>query len=133
LTGQRRTRIVSRDFERSDARLALGRASPLGGCVIPAAPFDALQQLAEARSSARHAGEYMSEIQTLLAEELPQVEAALSAATSGPVPVEQSAVQLVMAGGKRVRPLSALLVERVCGALRLRPSHRRRPRCSTTM
>jgi octaprenyl-diphosphate synthase len=83
--------------------------------VIPAAPFDALQQLAEARSSARHAGEYMSEIQSLLADELPRVEAALSAATSGPVPLDQSAAHLVMAGGKRVRPLSALLVERVCG------------------
>ena len=83
--------------------------------MIPAAPFDALQQLAAARSSARHAGEYMSEIQSLLADELPRVEAALSGATSGPVPVDQSAAHLVMAGGKRVRPLSTLLVERVCG------------------
>jgi octaprenyl-diphosphate synthase len=83
--------------------------------VIPAAPFDALLEQAQARSSARHAGEYMSEIQSLLADELPRVEAALRTACAGPAPLDQSAAQLVTAGGKRVRPLSTLLVERVCG------------------
>lgn len=83
--------------------------------MIPAAPFKALQDVARSHSSAQHAGEYMTEIQALLAESLPRVEAAVQRATAGPEPLEAASTQLVMAGGKRVRPLTALLVDRVCG------------------
>src|ERR1700741_2846390 len=83
--------------------------------MIPAAPFKALQDVAQSRSSARHAGEYMSEIQQLLADALPLVEAAVERATAGPLPLQEASAHLVLAGGKRVRPLTALLVDRVCG------------------
>jgi octaprenyl-diphosphate synthase len=83
--------------------------------MIPAAPFQALQDVARSRSSAHHAGEFMSEIQGLLADSLPLVEAAVKRATSGPDPLPEAAANLVLAGGKRVRPLTALLVHRTCG------------------
>ena len=83
--------------------------------MIPAAPFKALQEVASSRSSARHAGEYMSEIQALLADSLPLVELAVERATAGPAPLRDASAHLVLAGGKRVRPLTALLVHRVCG------------------
>jgi octaprenyl-diphosphate synthase len=83
--------------------------------MIPAAPFKALQDVAQSRSSARHAGEYMSEIQQLLADSLPLMEAAVERATAGPAPLQEASAHLVLAGGKRVRPLTAMLVNRVCG------------------
>jgi octaprenyl-diphosphate synthase len=83
--------------------------------MIPAAPFKALQEVARSRSSAEHAGEYMNEIQQLLSDSLPQVETAVQRATLGPEPLQEASAHLVMAGGKRVRPLTALLVNRVCG------------------
>src|SRR5687768_13977661 len=83
--------------------------------MIPAAPFKALQDVAKARSSAQQAGEYMGEIHSLLADSLPQVEAAVARATAGPAPLQEASAHLVLAGGKRVRPLTALLVDRVCG------------------
>ena len=83
--------------------------------MIPAAPFKALQDVARSRSSAAQAGEYMSEIQGLLADSLPLVEAAVERATVGPTPLQDASAHLVLAGGKRVRPLTALLVDRVCG------------------
>lgn len=84
--------------------------------MIPAAPFGALQHAAQAHSSAANAGEYMFQIHTLLAEALPALERTLaSAAASGAEPLDKSAAQLVLAGGKRVRPLTTLLVTRACG------------------
>lgn len=83
--------------------------------MIPAAPFQALQDVAKSRSSAHQAGEFMSEIQGLLAESLPLVEAAVARATAGPEPLPEASANLVLAGGKRVRPLTALLVHRTCG------------------
>jgi octaprenyl-diphosphate synthase len=83
--------------------------------MIPTAPFDALQDAARAHSSANHAGEYMHEIQRLLAESLPEVEVALQRATEGPEPLDEASAHLVMAGGKRVRPVSTLLVHGACG------------------
>jgi octaprenyl-diphosphate synthase len=83
--------------------------------MIPAAPFEALQAVAKSHSSAHSAGEFMKEISELLADSLPAVEQAVQLATKGPVPLEEASGHLVMAGGKRVRPLTALLVNRVCG------------------
>jgi octaprenyl-diphosphate synthase len=84
--------------------------------MIPAAPFEALQRAAQAHSSASNAGEYMLQIHTLLAEVLPALERSLAAAAAkGVPPLDKAAEQLVLAGGKRVRPLTTLLVTRACG------------------
>lgn len=83
--------------------------------MIPAAPFEALQQTAKAHSSAAHAGEYMSQIQELLYESLPVLERLVDQAAAGPEPLPEAARQLVSAGGKRVRPITTLLVAKACG------------------
>ncbi|HEY2734935.1 MAG TPA: polyprenyl synthetase family protein [Polyangiales bacterium] len=58
----------------------------------------------------------MSQIHGLLSESLPALEALLEATCRrGPAPLDAAAEQLVLAGGKRVRPLAALLVTRACG------------------
>ena len=84
--------------------------------MIPPEPFAALQHTAEVHTSARTAGEYMGQIQRLLAESLPLLETELARACQrGPAPLDAAAEQLVLAGGKRVRPLACLLVTRACG------------------
>jgi len=84
--------------------------------MIPAEPFEALKDVAYTHTSARTAGEYMGQIQHLLAECLPVLETQLAAACErGPAPLDEAAKQLVLAGGKRVRPLACLLVTRACG------------------
>jgi octaprenyl-diphosphate synthase len=84
--------------------------------MIPAAPFEALQRTARAHSSAATAGEYMVKIHGLLSESLPALEALLERACErGEAPLDAAAKQLVLAGGKRVRPLTTLLVTRACG------------------
>lgn len=84
--------------------------------MIPAAPFAALQHAAQAHSSAANAGEYMSQIAVLLGETLPELERVLGrAAGRGVDPLDQAAKQLVLAGGKRVRPITTFLVARACG------------------
>lgn len=84
--------------------------------MIPAGPFEALQTAAQAHSSAANAGEYMIQIHALLGEALPALERVLAAsAARGVTPLDKSAEQLVLAGGKRVRPLTTLLVTRACG------------------
>lgn len=84
--------------------------------MIPAAPLEGLQQAARAHSSAANAGEYMIQIHGLLAESLPALEATLSEVVArGPGPLDAAAKQLVLAGGKRVRPLAVLLSTRACG------------------
>jgi octaprenyl-diphosphate synthase len=57
----------------------------------------------------------MDEVQALLADVLPRLEAELEAATSAVTPLDLAAKNLVLAGGKRVRPLAMLLVTRACG------------------
>jgi octaprenyl-diphosphate synthase len=83
--------------------------------MIPAASMEALAQVAKTHSAASASAEHMAEIQRLLGEALPAVEAAVKKATSGPSPLDEASAQLVMAGGKRVRPLTTLLVHRACG------------------
>lgn len=51
----------------------------------------------------------------MLGESLPALEAAARAACEGPTPLDQAALHLVGAGGKRIRPLTTLLVTRACG------------------
>ena len=94
--------------------------------MIPAAPFKALHQVAKSRSSAHHAGEYMSEIQALLAESLPRSRPRWQRATTRPGAARKRPRRnLVLAGGKRVRPLTSLLVNR---AVRRRRRTRRAAR-----
>jgi octaprenyl-diphosphate synthase len=58
----------------------------------------------------------MMQIHALLGELLPALEQLLArAAARGPTPLDGAAEQLVLAGGKRVRPLATLLVTRACG------------------
>ncbi len=83
--------------------------------MIESEGLSALQDVARARSSAAAAGEHMDSVADLLGEALPRVEAAVREATTGPAPLDVAAGHLVLAGGKRVRPLTALLVDRVCG------------------
>jgi octaprenyl-diphosphate synthase len=83
--------------------------------LIPGASLDPLKHAARARSGAQQAGQHMSEIQQLLDEALPELEALLQRATEGPAPLPEAAQNLVLAGGKRVRPISTLLVHRACG------------------
>ena len=84
--------------------------------MIPAAPFEALQHTARAHSSSHVAGEFMGRIQALLSEALPALELELQRACErGTAPLDAAAKQLVLAGGKRVRPLACLLVTRACG------------------
>jgi len=84
--------------------------------MIPAEPFEALQHTAQAHTSARPAGEHMTETLHLLQDVLPELEAELTRACElGPAPLDAAAQQLVLAGGKRVRPLACLLVTRACG------------------
>lgn len=83
--------------------------------MIPAAPLAALTQVARAHSSAHSAGDQLGAVQALLAEALPAVEIAVRRATEGPAPLQEAAAQLVLAGGKRVRPTTALLVCLACG------------------
>jgi octaprenyl-diphosphate synthase len=84
--------------------------------MIPAAAFEVLQHTAQTHSSAANAGEYMLQIHELLHEALPALEHMLERATErGPTPLDAASKQLVLAGGKRVRPLATLLVTRACG------------------
>ena len=82
--------------------------------MIPAAPLKTLHQVAKSHSSAHSAAEYMNEIGILLAETLPRVERDIEAATVGPAPLQEAGAHLVLAGGKRVRPVTCLLMSRLC-------------------
>ena len=83
--------------------------------MIPAAPFDALRDTAQSHTSTATANEYMSQIKRLLGEALPVLEQTLERMSSrGPKPLDEAAQQLVLAGGKRVRPVTTLLVARAC-------------------
>lgn len=75
----------------------------------------ALGHVANAHASAHHPGAYLQDIQRLLADALPALEQALGDACAGPAPLDAAADQLLVAGGKRVRPLTTLLITAACG------------------
>lgn len=83
--------------------------------VIPAFEREALLSTARTHGSAAHPGALMDEIQALLGTELPRLEALLAETCGGPAPLDEAAGHLVLAGGKRVRPLSMLLTTAACG------------------
>ena len=84
--------------------------------MIPAAPLQGPAGRRQGHSSAHHAGEYMSEIQELARRIAAAGRGAVQRRRSGPEPLTASA-HLVMAGGKRVRPLTALLVNGFAAAI----------------
>lgn len=83
--------------------------------MIPADQFDPLRETAATHLASAGPGRHMDAIQAMLGEALPALEVTLQEATAGPEPLDESARQLVFAGGKRVRPTSTLLVAKACG------------------
>ena len=83
--------------------------------MIPSAQMQVLEAAARAHSSAAPAAVYMKEIAELLGESLPALELAVRQACQGPAPLAEASEHLVLAGGKRVRPLTTFLVTRACG------------------
>lgn len=78
-------------------------------------PLEALVRAAQADPAVGAAPRrHLGEVSALLADALPALEEALARATAGPRPLDEAARHLVLAGGKRVRPLSALLVASAC-------------------
>lgn len=82
---------------------------------IAEAEGGALRKVAAAHSAAAHPGSQLDDIAGVLHEELPQLEALLRETCTGPAPLDEAAAHLVVAGGKRVRPLSMLLTTAACG------------------
>lgn len=76
--------------------------------------LDALRDAAQTRTSASHAVELMNDISSLLGDALPHLERLVTEATDGPAPLPEASQQLVLAGGKRVRPITTLLMTSAC-------------------
>mgnify|MGYP003951089385 CR=1 FL=1 len=85
------------------------------GQVIPVMQVDALRAAANAEPSSESAGAQLAAVTQLLSEVLPRLEVLIREATDGPQPLDAAAHHLVAAGGKRVRPLAALLMTRASG------------------
>ena len=83
--------------------------------MIPQPQVGALREAAE-QPTAATAGVHLDAIRALLGNVLPGLEREIHEATFGPAPLEEAALNLVGAGGKRVRPLACLLVANACGA-----------------
>lgn len=75
----------------------------------------ALRDAAAFHASAGHPAAYLDGINAFLYQVLPLLERTLVAATSGRAPLDAAALQLLSAGGKRVRPITTLLVTAACG------------------
>ena len=88
--------------------------------MIPTAPHEVLRRAAEAHGSAATARVHLSEINDLLGESLPKLEILVRSAARGPTPLAEAASHLLEAGGKRVRPLTTLLMTQTCGGLAAR-------------
>ena len=82
---------------------------------MTAEPEQVLRQVAATRASAASARTRLADVDTLLGEILPDLEAELRAAIDAPEPFSDAAAHLIEAGGKRVRPLTTLLVTQACG------------------
>lgn len=78
--------------------------------ILPDQTIGPLRDVADSHASAEHPGAYLQEIAQILGETLPALEQALLASAAGAAPLEEAALQLLAAGGKRVRPLTTLLV-----------------------
>jgi octaprenyl-diphosphate synthase len=76
----------------------------------------ALQQAAKSHTSASKANAHLNAIISLISDVLPELEEIIARATRGPAPLDEAARQLIFAGGKRIRPLATLLIEKACGS-----------------
>jgi len=83
--------------------------------MIPAMQRETLRDAASRESSSSAAGVHLDAISSLLNETLPLLELAVVGAASGPHPIQDAGRHLVEAGGKRVRPMSCLLMVAACG------------------
>jgi len=105
-------RIVSKSFETSIVNIAIGK----GPIMTPAVQLEALERAATADPSTGAATRaQLGEVSALLGDVLPALEAALRRATAGPELLDEAARNLVLAGGKRVRPMTTLLTAVACG------------------
>jgi octaprenyl-diphosphate synthase len=75
----------------------------------------ALKDAAAKEPSSAAAAQHLGAITQLLSDTLPTLERVVSLATSGPEPLDVASRHLVDAGGKRVRPMAALLMTAACG------------------
>ncbi len=99
----------------SFANFLTPRGTETDTIVIPSVPYEILRRAAASHASAAPAGTHLNEISELLGESLPALEASVRLAAEGPSPLSEAAKYLLLAGGKRVRPLSTLLVTHACG------------------
>lgn len=83
--------------------------------MIPVTQSQALKEAASREPSAAAAAQHLAAITQLLDDVLPALERTVSAATTGPAPLDVASRHLVDAGGKRVRPMAALLMTAACG------------------
>lgn len=83
--------------------------------MLPLTQITALQQAAKGHASANRAAAHLNAIINLISGVLPELEETISRATHGPAPLDEAARQLIFAGGKRIRPIATLLIEKACG------------------
>src|SRR5258706_10389677 len=81
--------------------------------MIPGA--EPLQEAARQPSVGSESRSQLAEIMMFLGDVLPSLESAIVAATDGPAPLDAASRLLVTAGGKRIRPLAALLSCAIAG------------------
>jgi octaprenyl-diphosphate synthase len=82
--------------------------------MIPVAQGQALREAAAQDVSSASAATHLGAITSLLHDELPRLERAITRATQGPEPLDAASAHLVGAGGKRVRPMACLLMTAAC-------------------
>ncbi len=83
--------------------------------MIPVTQSEALKHAAAREPSSVAAAQHLGAVTQLLAETLPELERVVMAATKGPEPLDVAGRHLVAAGGKRVRPMTSLLMTAACG------------------
>ena len=96
-------------------------------------PAAMLRDAATAERVGARTAERLADVHALLGDDFALVDAELARATrDGVAPATDSATHLLEAGGKRVRPLTALLAAACFGPVRRSPGHRARPSWSVS-
>lgn len=83
--------------------------------MIPVAEREVLQHAAERDPGGAPAKRHLQAVAQLLDQSLPALERQVLEATQGPDPLDAASAHLVAAGGKRVRPMTALLMASASG------------------
>jgi octaprenyl-diphosphate synthase len=83
--------------------------------MIPVAQTQTLRDAVHREPSAAAAAVHLDAVTELLHETLPELERAVVASAVGPEPVVSASLHLLQSGGKRVRPLTCLLMTAACG------------------